>query len=938
MAITAAELVVAFSADPRPAVDAIDQVGRKMEDTARQAEQAAGVALGAFGAGVGLMMKDFVGTAANFEQQIANVAAVGGADAQANLQAIKDAALEMGASTAFSASEAAAGMEEMIKAGMSVKDVLGGAAQAALDLSAASGTDVALAAEIMSNALNVFGDTMTDFDTAGEKAVHIADLLAQAANASATDVKDLGYALSMSSAVLRNFGVDVDTATTALAILAQNGLKSSDAGTSLKQMLLSIANMSKPAKEALIELGLSAEDLVGPDGQFIGIEKMFELFRKGAAEAGLGEMDISRILGKIFGSDATRAASIFFRTNEEGWAGMRDGMANAGTAGTIAEARLDTFQGAMEALSGSIETLKIQFGQALLPALTAFAKGMMGVVNAFVSLPQGVKNAITAVTVLGGGIAAAAGAWILFGGQIKLVLAGLMALSPWLLAAAAAIGAIVIAYKTNFMGFADAVQAGLAKVQEFFAAAKQAVEFFAKVFQNSMGRGAHALQSFWNAVRRTLKGILGKDNPLYQFAQEVTRAVRAIKRGWDQGGIVGAFEAAKKRAEAAFTRIKEVVIEQFGNAVTWMREIGIPTLLGKFDDFKRDVLPKITEAITGLIDALVTNWPRVLMWLTEKVEALVVKGAEIVGAIVKGITDNWDSIGGWIKDNGWKVILAALALPMAVTTLGASIVVGILNGLREVWATQLYPWIRDTLGWKGWQALFSGAGTWLLDEGRAIVQGLQDSADKKWAEFTGNLSTKFNELAAQFSHAVSLLKDTGWNLIHGMWIGVTEKWEAFKSDLIAKGEALSGWLGNAGTWLKDTGIAIVQGLWDGVTEKWESFKADLIAKAEELPGWVKDILGIASPSQVFYEIGADTMEGWRKGIEDGIGKVRGTIALGGGPALGMAGAGARGGGATYNNRSISLTVNTQASDPNAVASAVMGRLYGAMDRVGAGVA
>jgi hypothetical protein len=130
----------------------------------------------------------------------------------------------------------------------------------------------------------------------------------------------------------------------------------------------------------------------------------------------------------------------------------------------------------------------------------------------------------------------------------------------------------------------------------------------------------------------------------------------------------------------------------------------------------------------------------------------------------------------------------------------------------------------------------------------------------------------------------------------------------------------------------------VQGLWDGVTEKWESFKSDLIAKAEELPGWVKDILGIASPSKVFYEIGADTMEGWRKGIEDGIGKVRGTIALGGGPALGMAGAGARGGGATYNNRSISLTVNTQASDPNAVASAVMGRLYGAMDRVGAGVA
>jgi TP901 family phage tail tape measure protein len=884
MAITAAELVVAFSADPKPAINAIDQVGQKMDDTSRQAQQAAGLALGAFGAGVGLAFKDAIGTAATFEQQIANVAAVGGADAQANLQEIKDAALKMGAQTAFSASEAAAGMEEMIKAGMSVKDVLGGAAQAALDLSAASGTDVALSAEIMSNALNVFGDTMTGFANSGEKAVHIADLLAQAANASATDVGELGYALSMSSAVARNFGVDIDTLGASLAILAQNGLKSSDAGTSLKQMLLSVANMSAPAKEALAELGLAAEDLVGPDGQFIGIEKMFELFRRGAAAGGLGEMDISRILGKIFGSDATRAASIFFRTNEEGWGAMRDGMANAGTAGSIAEARLNTFQGAMEALSGSIETLKIQFGQALLPALTTFAKAMMGVVNAVVSLPQPIKNVMTGVSAIAGVVAAAVGAWALFGGQIKLVLSGLLSLSPVLLAAGVAIGALVLAYKTNFMGFADAVKAGLGMVADFFSNAKQAVEFFARVFERTMKRGEHALQSFWNATRRTLKRVLGEDNPIYVFAQEVVRAVRAIKRGWDESGVQGAFGAVRKAAEKAFTRIKDVVTEQFGNAVDWLRDTGVPNLVQRLSDVRDLVAPVVEEWATTIKDTFVKKFPELLNWLAnDGVPSLVVKGGELVGAIVKGITDHWGDITNWIKDHGWQLLIGALVMPVTLAAAAGAIVIGILNGLREVWATQLYPWVRDTLGWKGWQAFFQGAATWLLQPGRDVVTGIETGVIERWTTFRETVDEKVTGFKAAFA--------------------------------------------DAKTWLLQAGRDIVQGLWDGVTERWNAFTADLLGKFDALPDWARaglDKIGLSGMSGGGSAPAATSPQGLR-------------FSGGGQPsAQGLMAGGSRGG--TYDQRTINLTVHTQATDPDGVATAVLGRLYGAMDRVGAGVA
>ena len=155
--------------------------------------------------------------------------------------------------------------------------------------------------------------------------------------------------------------------------------------------------------------------------------------------------------------------------------------------------------------------------------------------------------------------------------------------------------------------------------------------------------------------------------------------------------------------------------------------------------------------------------------------------------------------------------------------------------------------------------------------------------------------------------------------MQGIRDGVTERWLVFAADIQMRKDGIVSFFANAGDWLLQAGKDLVQGLWDGVTERWDQFKADLGGLVNDLPGWVKDMFGISVPAS-------------GSGTGATGGQAQGLRFNGGSPSPAAAAGGGAGG------RTINLTVNTQASDPEAVASTVINRLYGAMDRVGAGVA
>lgn len=302
-------------------------------------------------AGLGYGVFDAVKNYSDFTAQLSQIKAVTGLDAEA-MDAVKEKALELGADTQFSSTEAAQGMTELLKAGVSVKDVLGDASQAALDLAAAGQLSLPEAAEIMSTAMNAFH--MDD-------ATHAADVLVGAANASATGVQELKYSLSAVSAVAAGVGMSFDDTNTALAVFANNGLKGSDAGTSLKTMLMNLSPQTKQATEEMQRLGLLTDEgtskFFDQEGRLRSLSDIAGLLQEHLS--GLTDEEKMNALSTMFGSDAIRGGMIMLREGAKGVKDMNAAMKDI-TAHETAKVAMDNLRGSLLRLKSAWENLTIK--------------------------------------------------------------------------------------------------------------------------------------------------------------------------------------------------------------------------------------------------------------------------------------------------------------------------------------------------------------------------------------------------------------------------------------------------------------------------------------------------------------------------------------------------------------------------------------------------
>lgn len=348
------------------------QLQRAAWDTASTAMVGYGVAAAA---AAGYVVKSF----ADFDQAMSNVQAATHESAE-NMDQLRDAAVQAGADTAFSASEAAGAIEELAKAGVSTADILNGGLKGSLDLAAAGGMGVADAAGIASVAL-------TQFKLSGSDVGHVADLLAAGAGKAMGDVSDLGAALKQAGLVASQTGLNIEETTGGLAAFASAGLLGSDAGTSFKTMLLNMTPQSKQAAKYMEELGIHAYDA---EGKFVGLAnyagQLHDSLSKLTAE------DRQEALKKMFGQDAIRAASILYEQGAQGIQSWIDKVNDAGYAAETAEARMDNLNGDLEKLGGSFETLFIKSGSGANNFLRSIVQFAEQAVNAFSALPAPVQQ------------------------------------------------------------------------------------------------------------------------------------------------------------------------------------------------------------------------------------------------------------------------------------------------------------------------------------------------------------------------------------------------------------------------------------------------------------------------------------------------------------------------------------------------------------------
>ena len=349
---------------------------------------------GAILAGVGVATKAY----ADFDKQMSAVKSTG-QDAVANFDALRDAAIEAGAQTAFSASEAAQGIEELAKAGLSAEDVLSGGLSGALDLAAAGTLGVGRAAEITAV-------TLKQFELAGSDASRVADLLAAGAGKSVGEVHDLSEALKMSGTVAHQYGVSIEETVGTLAMFAENALIGSDAGTSFKQMLLQLAQPTGKARDLLEQYNISAYDA---QGNFVGMADL-----AGQLSANLGHLSQEQqnaALKTIFGADAIRSATILMKQGRQGVLDWTAAVSEQGFAAEMARTKLDNLAGDLEALGGAFESVFIKSGSGVNDFLRGFTQLATGAVNAVGSLPA-------PVLALGTGLAGLAGAGLVVAGGL----------------------------------------------------------------------------------------------------------------------------------------------------------------------------------------------------------------------------------------------------------------------------------------------------------------------------------------------------------------------------------------------------------------------------------------------------------------------------------------------------------------------------------------
>ncbi len=439
-------MFVSVGSDVSGFTSGMDTVQSRIQDVSRSM-LGAGAGLTGLAAPLIGAAKSGVVQATAYESNMNILRAVSGATAE-DMLALGELAKAMGEDLTLpgtSASDAAEAMVELAKAGLSVEGIMG-ATKGVLQMSAAGQISNARAAEIAANAVNAF-------NLEGDRAIFVADLLAAAANASSGEVEDMADALQMSSAVYAMAGVAIEDLVAAISLMSNAGIQGSDAGTSLKQMMLSLVNPTDKAAKSLAEMGINLFDA---EGNLVGLADMISQFQD--ALAGMAQEQQMSTLGIIFGSDAIRAANVILAGGVDKFEAMKEAVTTEGAAADLAAVQMEGLSGAVEGLTSQIETALLDVLEPFLGILEKGVESVTGLVSAFIALDEPTKSAILAFA----GVVSAAGPLLLLLGAIGTALS--VILSPIGLVVVG-LGALAAAFASDFMGIRGAVESAWSSVQ-----------------------------------------------------------------------------------------------------------------------------------------------------------------------------------------------------------------------------------------------------------------------------------------------------------------------------------------------------------------------------------------------------------------------------------------------------------------------------------------
>lgn len=812
-----------------------------------------------------------VKTAADFDEAMSQVAAVSGATGS-DFDALRDKAREMGSKTKFSASEAAEAMNYMAMAGWKTGDMLSGI-EGIMNLAAASGEDLATTSDIVTDALTAFGLSAGDSG-------HFADILAAASSNANTNVSMMGETFKYVAPIAGAMGYSAEDTAEAIGLMANAGIKSSQAGTTLRKIMTELNGTIEISGSALGDVTIQTTNADGSMRSLNDIladcrgafGKLTESEKASTAESLVGKTAMSGFLALM------NAAPADIQKLESAISTCSDSIDGYnGTAEKMAAVMQNNLSGQLTILKSQLQELAISIGDVLMPVIRDIVTHIQGWVDKFNSLDDSTKEMIVKVAL----VAAAIGPLLIVIGKVISAVGTIMTLVPAVASGISAVSgafgalnavmlanpiALVIAaivalvatfvilwnkcdafrefwinlwngIKDFFVKIWDGIKSVFSGVVDFIKNNWQGLALFlvnpiAGAFK-LIYDNCESFRNFWNNLWNNLKEAFSK---VWEGIKGVcSSAWDAIKTGasnaWEgiKGAVTSAGSSIKEHLSGAWNSIKE------HSSSTWshIKE----TVSGAFENMKsagqtaaNTIKSTVTEAWNHIKSSTTQTWNSVKSAVSDAWNTIKSNVSDAMSNMKDRVTEGWNSIKerteslwGGIKDK----------------------VVSIAGEMKEKFASTIGN-VASTFSEKLSQ-MKETTTNGLHNIGESVSSALSSIKEKITSGF-GNIVTN---LGSAFSNLVSSLKEK----------------------LSGIGQVFTDLAKNALSWGKD----IISNVISGIASK----IGDLVAKVKDVAGTIKNYLGFSEPEEGplsdFHTYMPDMIDLMKQGIEGNIGKLKGPM-------------------------------------------------------------
>ncbi len=686
------------------ALQKIGAAGEKLQSVGSSIE-GVGQKLMPVTAAVGGLATAAVKVASDFDSAMSQVAAVSGATGK-ELDALRDKAREMGSKTKFSASEAAEAMNYMAMAGWKTGDMLDGI-EGIMNLAAASGEDLATTSDIVTDALTALGLSASDSG-------HFADILAAASSNANTNVAMMGETFKYCAPVAGALGFTAEDTAEAIGLMANAGIKSSQAGTAMRTMLTSLTGEVTFVGDAFGELTVQTTNA---DGSMRSLGDILTDCR--AAFAQMSESERAANAEALVGKNAMSGFLAVMNAAPGDIEKLNSAINNCdGTAERMAETMQDNLAGQLTILKSQLEELAISIGEILMPSIRQIVGWIQGLVDWLNGLDEGTKKVIVTVALVAAALGpvlivigkvvgavgtiltvvpkiagAVSGVVGFVSGTVIPALSAVVAAIGWVpIAIAAVIGVVVLLYN-KCEWFRDAVNAVWAQVRDFFVSAWEVIcSFFTETIPaawESLVSFFQRIPAWWSGLWQSVGDFFNNvwtgmmENPVLSGIVDMIRSL------WENlsAALQGIWQGIQTVASGAWELIKNVIL---GPVL-----LLIDLVTGNFTKLKEDAL----HIWTNIQQAASTIWSGI---------------QQIVGSAVQGLVNHVSILLTGLRDfmgNLWSAVSSAAASAW--------------NGLKNLVVSTASNLKQSAV--EAFRAMVSGIGSALASLGSVVQDGFQSA-------------------------------------------------------------------------------------------------------------------------------------------------------------------------------------------------------------------